>query len=624
MGIAPAADLNSSASKNLRILNWLTSQLVNQSTILLSKPIPHKTLRFVGLGLVAIVMLVAIIGETFSRQYKARIMARLPALAAKATDSLYDISIQNIRINIFTRVVRVYGLRMSVNLEVLQRRRAEGRPPHVILDVTVPEARIAGVKWDELKTEQSLLCRAVAFYSPEIRVQIMPEWKTHDSLLQRRTAKIKRVFAKHILIEDPSFDVRYSYGDDAFSVQTKGGLIKADDWDFHPNTAFDSTRFFAAREAQVTLTGIRYTYPGNLYHYSTERIEFDTRSGNAGIVGFHVAPLLSPDSMNARIGYRKEIYDCRVAMMRLMGLDWKDLLTNHRFYARRFEAAGADLNIYLDKRAPAPGLLRKGYFPGEILRRLNMPLRLDGLQLANVSVRYSEKHRLTGAVGTVEFNYLNALVSAMSNRPGDSAEVPVCRALVQGKFMHRSDLAAIIDFRLWEPRGAFDLKGRIQNLDAGQLSDAASAFALADISSLHVSDASMQIAGNADSTFGKFRIRYNDLKLKINRWNAIDSDVHSRYLLSFLANKLLLYKDNPMPGNSIREVETSVPRGAIPSFFPVLWKNVFQACIATAVRDEGALDIVKRKAANKGRVKQKFFRGLFPKRGRRGQYPSGN
>jgi hypothetical protein len=30
-------------------------------------------------------------------------MSRLPALSAKATDSLYDITVQNIRINIFTR-----------------------------------------------------------------------------------------------------------------------------------------------------------------------------------------------------------------------------------------------------------------------------------------------------------------------------------------------------------------------------------------------------------------------------------------------------------------------------------------------------------------------------------------
>jgi hypothetical protein len=563
---------------------------------------------------VAIALLIAILGESFSRQYKARIMARLPSLAAKATDSLYDISIQNIRINIFTRVVTVYGLRMSVNLEVLQRRRFEGKPPHVILDVTVPEARISGVKWDELKTEQMLLCRKVAFYDPEIRVQIMPEWQSRDTARKREEARIRRVFAEHILIQEPRFDVRYSYGEDAFSVQTSGGRIIAEDWDFHPHAPFDSTRFFAAREAQISLTGIRYSYPGNLYRYVTDKVNFDTRTSDFSIGGFHIAPLLSQDSMNARHGYRKEIYDCRVAAMKIVGLDWKDLLTNHRLYARRFVAEGADLSVYLDKGAPAPAVLKKKYLPGELLRRLPLPLRVDSTQLSNVSVRYSEKHRLTGDIGTIEFNYLNGTMTAFSNRPEDSARIPYCRAVVNGKFMHRSDLSAVVDFYTNQEKGAFDLKGRIQNLDASQLRDAVQAFALADISSLHISDASMHISGNADSSRGKFGIRYNDLKLKISRWNAIDSDVHSRYFLSFLANKLLLYEDNPMPGMELREAETNVPRGEIPSFFPILWRNIFQACLETSIRDEGAYDIVKRRAANKGKAKKRFFRGLFPKR----------
>jgi hypothetical protein len=40
--------------------------------------------------------------------------------------------------------------------------------------------------------------------------------------------------------------VRYSYGEDAFSVQTTGGLITAREWDFHPHQHFDAERFFAA------------------------------------------------------------------------------------------------------------------------------------------------------------------------------------------------------------------------------------------------------------------------------------------------------------------------------------------------------------------------------------------
>jgi hypothetical protein len=569
------------------------------------------------MAFVAIALIIAIVGELFSRHYKGLIMERLPALSAKATDSLYDISIQNIRINIFTRAVTVYGLRMAVNLEVLQRRRAEGRPPHVILDVTVPEAQIVGVKWNELSAEKSLLCRKVDFYDPEIRVQIMPEWQDQDTLRKLRAPAIKRVFAGRIKIHNPHFDLRYSYGEDAFSLETDGGLMVAEDWDFHPHEPFDSTRFFAAREAQISLSNIRFTYPGALYRFAMEQVDFNTKSGDAGITGARIAPLLNYDTMYARIGYRKGIYDFRIASIRLLGLDWKELLTHHRFNAQLLDVSDGDLSVYLSKRPPVrANPARKRYFPVQLLKQLPMPLRIEAAQISNFSVRYSEKHQLTGAVGTVEFNYLSANTTAISNRPEDSLSDPFCRAFVSGKIMHRSDMTAVVDFDLKKDNGAFDMRGRISNLDASQLRDAASAFAMADISNLRISDATMRIGGNADSTYGKFKIEYNDLKLKLSRWNSIDSDIHGRYLLSFLANKLILYKDNPMPGMPVRIVETSVRGDGNRSFFPVIWANIFQACMKTVMRDEGALDIVKRRAANKGKEKRRFFKGLFPKRER--------
>lgn len=543
-------------------------------------------------------------------------MSRLPALSAKATDSLYDITVQNIRINIFTRAVTVTGLRMAVNLDVLQRRRAEGQPPHVVLDVTVPEAHITGVQWKELAAEKSLSCRSVQFYKPEIRVQIMPEWEKKDSLRMRRPPAIRSVHAGNILIEDPQFDVRYSYGEDGFSVQTTGGLIKAKDWDFHPHQPFDTARFFAAQEADISLRGITYTFPGALYSYTMNDIEFSTRTGNGAIAGLRIRPAMSYDAMYAHIGHRRDIYECNLPGVKLQGLDWRMLLARHIFQAERLDLGGADLSIHLSKRPPVPAVIKPGYYPHQWLHRLGMPLSIGSINIWDAAVRYSETSGQTGATGTLEFNYLRGGIYNVTNRESQIGVNPVCRALISGKFMHRTDIVAIIDFALNSPKGAFVLNGRVRELDAAQIREPVRAMAVADVTSLEIPDARVRIAGDQDSTWGAFSIQYHDLKLKLNKWNEHDSEIHSRVFLSFLANKILLYSDNPMPGQTVRSVVTSVPRGTIRSFFPILWKNVFQACMLTAIRDEGALDIVKRKAANKGKPKRKFFKGLFPKRSR--------
>jgi hypothetical protein len=444
----------------------------------------------------------------------------------------------------------------------------------------------------------------------------MPEWQDKDTHRPEGPAAIRSVHAQQILIEEPLLDVRYSYGEEGFFIQATGGRIKARDCDFHPHEPFDTARFFAAREAEVSLTGVTYTYPGTLYDYSMSGIRFNTGTGTGVIEGLRIRPAMSYEEMYARIGHRRDIYECHLPTVTLEGLDWRRLLASHALVAERLDIDDAELFIHLSKRPPVSPDIKLGYYPHQWLQRLGMPLSIQNINIWDGTVSYSETNGKTGVTGALVFNYLRGGIYNVTNRPEDIAQVPVCRTLISGKFMHRTDIAAIIDLALNSRKGAFSLNGRVRNLDAAQIREPVRAMAIADVTSLRIPDAVIHIAGDEDSTWGRFSIRYNDLKLKLKKWNDVDSDVHSRVFLTFLANKLLLYSDNPMPGEQLRSVVTGVPRGEIRSFFPILWKNIFQACMLTAIRDEGAFDIVKRKAANKGKPKRKFFKGLFPKRTR--------
>ena len=561
-----------------------------------------------------LLIIVAGIGESFSWHYKRLILSRLPALSAKATDSLYDVTVQDIRINIFTRAVTVHGLRMSANLDVLQRRRDEGRPPHVVLDVTVPEAHITGVKWNDLAAEKSLSCRSVHFYKPEIRVQIMPEWEQPDGPRPRHTPTINQVSAQRIAIDDPQFDVRYGYGEGAFSVQTGGGYIRARDWHFYPHHRFDATRFFGAASADISLTNATYTYPGTLYRYTMRGIRFNTQDSSGAISGLHIAPAMSYEAFYNIVGHRRNIYECYLPEVQVHGLAWRTLLAQHALNMERMDLANADLAIYLSKRPPVAEHMHPAYFPQQWLQRVTLPLNIRNINLWDGSVRYSETNAKTGETGTLLFNYLRGGIYNVTNRADVITKMPVCRSYMSAKFMYKTDMAAIIDLALNGKRGGFAINGRVRNLDAEQIRAPVQAMAIANVASLHIPDATVHIAGNADSSWGRFAIQYHALRVKLQKWNAGDSDVHSRVLLSFLANKILLYRDNPMPGEGLRTVTTGVARGQVRSLFLLVWKNIFQACTLTAIRDEGALDMVKRRAANKGKPKQKFFKNLFPKR----------
>ncbi len=425
-------------------------------------PQTARRLRIISIVLLVLLAVYAAVGSITSSYYKGLILAKLPALAAKATDSLYDITVQDIRINIFSREVRVTGLRMSANLDVLQRRRAEGREPHVLLDVTVPEAIVGGVHWRELKQERELTCRSVHFSEPEIRIQVMPGWRRQYPRLRRHTPTISRVHAERITIDEPRFDVRYSYGAEGFTVQSSGGHITAQDWDFRPHHPFDTARFFAARVADVRLDGISYAHPGDLYRYALGSIRFSSAEDLLSLRNLRIGPAYPYAELYARIGYRKNIYECALPVLRMDGFEWKRLLSNeHALVARQLAIDTPQLSVYLSKRPPPNPAPHPAYYPPQWLQRLELPTRIGLVSVWDGTVQYSETNAKTGATGNLLFNYLRGSAVNVTNMGAAITSLPDCRVYVSGKLAHRADVAAVIRFPLTSMKGAFSLAGRL-------------------------------------------------------------------------------------------------------------------------------------------------------------------
>lgn len=566
-------------------------------------------------SLLALAMIYVSVGAYVSSYYKRLVFAHLPALAAKATDSLYDITVQDIDVNILTRVVTVTGLRMHVNLDKVQRLRAEGRPPRVILDVTVPEASIRGVHWRDLKNERELGCKQVEFFDPEIRVQLMPGWGRTRQIRAGYVPMINRVFAKHIYITNPHFDLRYSYGADGFVWQSQGGEINAYDWDFHPQRAFDSNRIFAARQVQLHLDNISFSSSEAVYRYFLGSLQFNSRKESLAIRDLRMEPVMPADSLYARLGHRKTIIGLTLPGLKLEGLQWKRLLSReHALFADQLTLDTPQVTCFLNKRPPPNPDSSVSFFPQHWLKKLRIPLHISQLQVWDGSLDYSEANALTGATGDLSFSYLRGNFFNLSNIPSVLARQPECWMNIRGNFAYRAQFVALARFRLNSPKDAFSCAVRLQDLDAGDIREPVQAFAMADLKSLKLSDARIDIAGNTDSLWGRGAIRYAQLRLRLKKWIAADSIMRSRPLLNFIANNLLLYEANPMPGDSLRYADIDLPRGTYRSFFQFVWKGMAQACMNTAIREGGAYDLALRRREAKGKPRQKFFKDLFPKR----------
>ena len=574
----------------------------------------HRGLKITGIILLSLTVVAVSISFYLSDHYKNVFQAKLPVLAAKATDSLYHITISDFSVNLLTQSITINNLRMTPDSAVVNRRRAEGRPPHVLLDVTVPVMEVSGLKWGDMAIEKEVVCTQVDVYRPKIIIRVIGDPAAKDSLKPKKTPAIDRVFAQVINIRNPEIHFQNETGEATFSIHAKGGLITVRDWDFHPREPSDSSRFFYAKEADVRLEQLAFKQPGNLYTFGMDAVHFISANHTLQMEELYIKPTVSKEQFYKEVKKQKEIYEGHSPEIMIQGIEWEPLITRQVFTAERIDFGNPDLDIYLNRNHPPNTKSKVGNYPHQLLLKLQMPVYIPIMNIHRGSFRYTEVSEKTRQPGTLDFSAIYGNITNATNRPEYIAQNAHCKIKLSGKFMHRSDMMAMFDFPLTAKDGTFSVSGQLSNLQGNQISEAAKALALAEIKSLQLHKMDFSVHGNDHVANGHFTILYNDLKIKLKKIDTNTRQMRNRGFLSMVANGLLLYNDNPMDGQPVRTVETHAERDTTKSFFNLIWRNIFNAGLQTTIRQEGITDLVKKKQANKGKEKTHFFRHLFPKR----------
>jgi hypothetical protein len=572
----------------------------------------YRGLKIAGIVLFSLLVIGGGILLYLTLHYKHIVFARLPVIAAKATDSLYRITAENFSINIYRRSFSLHGVHMRPDSSVLSRMQREGRGPHVLLDITVPEIEISGLHWRDVRKGKQVICESVGIFRPDIRITITNNPPDKDTV--SKEPAVGRIFAAHIRIVDPS--IRYKNGEaqDAFCVRSSGGTITAADWDFRPGMPYDTSRFFYSGSADVRLEMIVYHKPGSGYHFGLNILHFQSLAHQLTMEGVYVKPLVTKKTFYQVEKQQKEVYEGSFPLIRLNKFNWEAFISRQYINAGSIDINDADLEIYLSRLAPPSLKSRMGNYPHQLLQKLTLPLNIPLISLNDGRFRYKELNEKTHRVGTLDFSQIDGYIDHVTNLPEEIALHPSCHINLHGKFMHKSDMKVQFDLPLATKTGDFSVEGSLGELEAGQITDAAKALAMAEIKSLKLHELLFSIKGNDTAADGKVSIRYNDLRVKIQKVEETTKEMRSRGVLSLLANELLLYNDNPMDGEPLRIATTHVRRDSTKSFFNLIWRNLYEAGGQTGIRQEGMADLVRKSNAKKGKEKVRFFKELFPKR----------
>ncbi len=568
----------------------------------MSKQNKHIILRIVLGVLPLIIVGAAGFSIWVAQHYKAVLMERLPGWVAKTTDSAYNISVEDISINIITRRVTAYNVKIWPDTNQIKRLKERGKTITTTFNVTIPEVQVSGILWENVVSDQELDCKRLAIIQPVINISATP--KIIDSLKKdladtsKKTPFIQRIYASYIEVEHPKITYRFTGDSDSFYYKIQDGNILLNDWEIIHGGHKDTNRFFHAKSAMITLDSFTYVKPGGLYIIKSSSLKFITDENNLWLENLNVRLSVTKDEFYKRAGQQKEIYDLDFPSIHFANIDWKRLIKQKELVSSSVNIDTPSLDIFFSRLFPPNKKSKVGKYPHQLLQRLKLKVDIDTVKITAGHFKYTEVNEKTRKEGVLLFDDIHGTINNVTNMPALIAQNKNCIIKLNGEFMGRSDMGATFNLLLSDTTGGFSIDAYLKNLSADQITNQAKALALAEVTSFNLKRMDMHIEGNQTYAKGHFTLLYDNLKIQLQKLDS-DRNLSRRPFLSFLANKVLLYPSNPMPNQDVRSVDTYVPRDKLKSFFNQIWKNMYQAAQKTALRNEKIVDMLKKNGGKK-------------------------
>lgn len=520
-----------------------------------------------------------------SRHYRAVVREQLPQVVARAGRNKYKSSLEDVSINILTRKVALHGLRIWYDST------GASPEPAISFVVNIPHLYISGIDWVALLRERNIRCGLVLADRPEIYIRTTKD-STADEPAPADTVK-RNTFPEAVLINVIQLRDAALVYEARSDTPTRYSIRKADlrlyKWQLNLlNKQKDTGRILHAADMVIDCSGISIAeQQGAVYAYTADSLHLDTRAARADIRGFRIKTTVSRSEFYRRAGLQKDIFSVVFPEWRLSGFDLRQLLYHNRLQADTMLINKGAVDVYFSRLPPENPASKLGRFPNQLLLKLPLKLYIPYTRVSQGHASYTEVNEETELPGALNFDALNGMIGNITNDSIRIKEDASCVVDIQGKFNKKSDIRGRFNFLLRDTLGAFSVSGNLKQVSEEQISDAAKALAKVAVSAIAVQELDLNISGNQYRAAGDIVFRYTGLALNVQKIDGETGKMKGRPVLSFLANKLLLYPANPMPGAELRKIHTELRRDPQRSFFNLIWRNIFEGVKATAIRNKG-------------------------------------
>lgn len=256
-------------------------------------------------------------------------------------------------------------------------------------------------------------------------------------------------------------------------------------------------------------------------------------------------------------------------------------------------------NIYRNKMPADDPTIKKMY--SELLRSLKFDLKAEKVQIKNSHIQYEEQLDFSKPAAKVTFTKFYATIHNLYS-PVNKKELPLTTIDAQCMFMGLSPFKVNWSFNSMNKNDAFTIKGNLQQMRSEHLNIIVKPLMNITTEGL-IKNVYFSYSGNKHNATGNFAMNYEDLKVKVFE----EDGKEKKGLLTTLGN--LIIKDDS--DDKSKQTQIEVTRAKDKSFFNFLW-----LCTQDGLRKAILPKIVEKALPDVKPTKEKKKRRRDRKRGK--------
>jgi len=548
-----------------------------------TKPKRRQKLKWI-LGVLLFFALIVISASWYvSAKIKPFVQQELGAIVKKATNGLYDIHFNEVKVNPLTGNASLTEVNLVPDTGIYRKLVSQKAAPNNLYLIKLQKLSVKRFHPFKIYFDKKLEIDLILFDKPHITMVNKSLAFNQDKLPQPEKSPydyIKNIFtALHVKTIDFK-NASFKYVNNNKSrpdIDTISNItITLKDWLIDEASAKDKSRFYLLKDAYVYLNNYTYATPDSMYFIKASQFEFSASAKKLNIKEFVLQPRYSEKEFAKVNGYARDRYSLQLNNIDLQGINLFSYIKNREVLAEGMNIANGVLSVFNDNSYPKLGKDKTGKFPHQLLQKIDIPITIKKINLNQLDISYAEFDKESRQRGRISFNHTSGVITNVTNQLKYKKKNPIIEANLESYLMAQGKLKVGFKFNVVAPKADFSYYGKLSNMDGRQLNYITKPLAMLQIKSCLVRSFAFDIKANDEVAKGKVDFTYNDLSLGLMKRHEGGERLKRLGILSLIANAMVIYSDNPSDGRKFTSAPIYYKRTLTASFFSYIWKTLFQ------------------------------------------------